>query len=409
MASLSPPNAGLNFSAYTQANGAASTGMSVETFNTYIPPYLFAAALRALVAFVMNQFGPQPFVETPAARGTLYGSPTGNDANPGTLASPKTLRGAITAAAAGDVVFLRGGTYSITGNLIISNIGTLADPIIIESYPGELAIWDGSAEAEGSWAERWVTGNFLRIRNIEVRGFPRTGLTVEGSDNIFDGLHVHDNRSSGLYIYSGAGPGTDETKGSRNIIRNCVVHDNSDAGLFDDGYANGNNADGISINSGADNIIEHNLVYLNSDDGIDAWDAIRTYIGDNIIYSNGIAAGDGSGIKGGGAARSDGSLIERNLVYSNTAIGLDANSGTGQTWRNNTTWNNGVSRRFVVDTIAQDNISPEATVWGVTGVETGNSWNIGGTVTFISTDPGSPDFLKPVAAGAYVGIGAHAL
>lgn len=64
--------------------------------------------------------------------------------------------------------------------------------------------------------------------------------------------------------------------------------------------------------------------------------------------------------------------------------------------------------RFSADTIATDNLSTETTAWGVASVDTNNSWDIGGTVTYISTNPVSVDFLKPVA-GAYDDIGAHAV
>lgn len=354
-------------------------------------------------------FGPETFVETPSASGTLYASPSGNDANPGTFASPKTWTGAITAAAAGDVVFLRGGTYTVTAAYNINKVGTLADPIIIESYPGELAILDASALSYSNNVYIALTGAFVYLRNIEIYGMPRKGLDILGVDNVIDTVHVHHCGLSGISVYSAEG--VDDTKGSRNTIRNCTTNNNYDNSAVSP-YASGNNADGISIHSGIDNRIEHCLVYENSDDGIDVWKGRDTYIGYNIVHSNGYDTGDGSGIKGGGASPSTGGIIEHNLVYSNAVIGLDSNGGAGQTFRNNTTWDNGagggVRTRFSADTIATDNLSTETTAWGVASVDTNNSWDIGGTVTYISTNPVSSDFLKPVA-GAYDDIGAHAL
>lgn len=67
--------------------------------------------------------------------GTWYVSPSGNDNNPGTLASPfKTLPAAIEAANPGDDILLRGGNY--TSQEIRVNKNNLH----IKSYPGEWAI-----------------------------------------------------------------------------------------------------------------------------------------------------------------------------------------------------------------------------------------------------------------------------
>ena len=54
-----------------------------------------------------------------------YVSPTGSDSNPGTQASPfATVQKGANAASAGDTVWLRAGTYSITSQLSLSKSGT---------------------------------------------------------------------------------------------------------------------------------------------------------------------------------------------------------------------------------------------------------------------------------------------
>ena len=56
-----------------------------------------------------------------AVAGTLYVTPAGSDANPGTLAAPFATPGkALALAAAGDTILLRAGTYTITRTLSTS-------------------------------------------------------------------------------------------------------------------------------------------------------------------------------------------------------------------------------------------------------------------------------------------------
>lgn len=349
--------------------------------------------------------GPQSPTQTNIAKGTLFTKPNGNGTTC-SQAAPCSIWTAAGKAKSGDVVFLRGGTYQVTSNLLLENTGTAAAPVIYESYPGELAIFDGSTLTKGTQVRISVNGKFIKLRNVEVRNMPMQGVQILGTDNVIDNVHSHHNGLSGIQIYSSESPAADETKGSRNTIRNCITHDNSGAGIFDIIYDDGGNSDGIGISSGADNRVENNLVYRNSDDGIDAWRSVRTYIAYNIVHSNGIASGNGSGIKGGGGSPSRDTLVEFNLVHSNKKVGFDSNTGTNVTFRNNTAWNNAISRRFMSDTIAKDNISPETERWGVTGIEDNNSWQRSGTVTFISTDPSSPSFLVSEAGSGFDDIGA---
>src|SRR5215204_1000584 len=84
-------------------------------------------SVRAAAAFLL--------LSTPAFANTLYVAPSGNDGNPGTLNAPlATPERALSVAAAGDAVVLRGGTYTITRSLQIRQPG-----LTLASYPGERA------------------------------------------------------------------------------------------------------------------------------------------------------------------------------------------------------------------------------------------------------------------------------
>jgi hypothetical protein len=71
---------------------------------------------------------------------TYYVSPSGSDSNPGTIGQPFfTLNKAWSVVSAGDIVYMRGGTYHYgkTGTTLESKSGTSGNYITIENYPGE--------------------------------------------------------------------------------------------------------------------------------------------------------------------------------------------------------------------------------------------------------------------------------
>lgn len=349
--------------------------------------------------------GPKPIVTTDIAKGTLFASPNGSGTTCSLLA-PCDIWTVVDKARGGDVVFLRGGTYPVSVNLTFDNVGSAAAPIIYESYPGESAVFDGIQHAKGTNIVIKVSGKFIALRNFEVKNMPMQGFWITGTDNVFDSLHVHHNGLSGIQVYSPYDDFPYNTFGSRNTIKNCVVHDNFDEGFISSaGFANGGNADGISISSGTDNSVENNLVYHNSDDGIDAWRSTNTYIGYNISTANGVADGNGNGIKAGGASPSKGTVVEHNLSYSNLSSGIDYNLCVAARFSNNTTWNNLRSYVLGSDTVASNNIGSEAARSG-TGVATNNSWQRAGSLKFMSTDDKSAKFLMPESGGGFDDIGA---
>lgn len=102
-----------------------------------------------------------PVTDYAIPAGAIFVSPSGNNANPGTEASPKrTVFGAGGAyaalPAAGGTVVLRGGTYE-EGNTSGGNWLTKTKPLTIQAYPGEQPWFDGSVvvsgwQGSGPWA-----------------------------------------------------------------------------------------------------------------------------------------------------------------------------------------------------------------------------------------------------------------
>jgi hypothetical protein len=145
----------------------------------------------------------------PAANCTIWVAPNGNAGNTGTTrTSPWTLAKAGTSAGPGAVVCLMAGTYS-GGNIFSAN-GTAAQPITVQSAPGEWAVLDqpngigGDASVGGTAIDRgddplWVEGSYVTIRDLEImisnpnrRACRRIGLGLMGTGTKAINLVVHD-------------------------------------------------------------------------------------------------------------------------------------------------------------------------------------------------------------------------
>jgi len=360
--------------------------------------------------------GPQPVSSTPLSQGTRFASPSGSGTSC-TQTSPCTMNTAISGARAGDVVFLRGGTYSLSSAFRVQVSGTSSNPLIIESYPGERAVIDGNYIDETRFS---ILSNYVHLRNLDVTRMTRSGgVYVGGNYNLMEGVHAYNNRASGFMISHMSYPleGSQQPyyvdKGSYNIIRNCIAHSNSDV----DTSAAGGNADGISVPSGEGNVVMNCLVYNNSDDGIDTWRSINTLVAFNIVHSNGYGpSGNGMGVKAGGPWPSNGTIVMHTISYNNKNVGFTQNSGAGVKFYYVTSYNNGRSfwtetdsnkpRDAIIEKSIAAGLGTTQSFGGGTMID--NSWQRSGTVSFISTNPSSPDFLRPTATGGFADIGAYA-
>ena len=378
---------------------------------------------QSIAPLELPTIGAEPVQSTAIEQGTLFASPDGsmNDCSQGT---PCSVHTAFAQLVPGDILFLRGGTYDITNSLSPGSSGLAENPITIESYPGELAILAGhysSADDVTNDPNGRTSGirlgsghSYIFVRNIEVKHMGWAGISVHGSHNIVEGCHTHNNLISGIALYGGEWHEDHENyqipyPHGYNIIRNNVSNENSDVGL----PANGGNSDGIAISSGRYNTITHNTVFANSDDGIDTWRSNDSFVGFNLVYDNGRGGGDGNGIKAGGNLNPDATnglrtVVKHNIVYDNKRRGLDYNSGHDVVFQYNTSFRNesvGVAAgnsTQVEYNIGSDNGSQNS------ALGSNNSWNIQENITFLSTDPGSDDFLKPEPGSPFANRGAYA-
>lgn len=321
---------------------------------------------------------------------------------------------------AGDVVFFRGGVYDLTNipnNQIKLEGGSEGNQTVYESYPTELAIFDGSNLNNHHQSSIFIR-DYTTLRRVEVRNMSGAGVKIRGNHNSIEGVKTHHNLSSGIHIFSRHGYQVRDDGGSYNIIKNCVSHHNSDAHLSSEG----NGADGISISSGMNNHIINTTVYSNSDDGIDTWKSINSLVEYCMSYDNGKGKqGNGIGFKLGGdmnlsSELGKGNVAQFNIAYNNRNSGFSANSGKEIIQKNNTSYNNG---QYGIVCIRDKNalISHNITYKNKKGdfyqsktLKEKNSWQIKQVTDddFISLDSNSKDFLKPTATSELLKIGAYA-
>src|SRR5262245_33450816 len=352
-----------------------------------------------------------------------YVAPTGgSDTNAGTMAAPfATMQKAVNTAVAGDTVWIRGGTYRITtpatsGAGVNFNKSGTSDTNRIKywAYPGEVPVFDFSnltISTTGYTNGFNVTGSWLHLKGLEVANVPmnmysNNGISVNNAhDDIFESLNLHHNSGTAIFIGNGTGG---------HLVLNSDSHDNYDP---NSNQGNGQNADGFGVHyqtSGNRTIIRGCRAWWNSDDG---YDLINHDVSVTVEYSwamgNGYANygttnppdGNGNGFKMGSSDRMVRHLVQGNVAWKNKASGFYANhSSGGNTWYNNTSFNNGTQYNMLASPpgdpnttiiltgslvhIMRNNIGMPNRNSNMTGVDTMfNTWDLGIT-------PANADFLS---------------
>lgn len=356
-----------------------------------------AAALIALAAAVTTG---QPAQAAPAA---LYVATGGSDANAGTQSAPlATIAKAVSLVTAGGQIIVRGGTYALTSNIQITTSGTAAAPIALTAYPGEQPVIDAEAldytpGAVGSTipaAQRGaihMEASYWRVSGLEIVHGPYGVYCANCNNNTFERLSTHDNYETGFQL---------QNNSANNLIVNLDSYNNRDP------RKNGESADGLGIKEGGGtgNVVRGARLWNNVDDGFDAWAFTSPItIESSIAYGNGYNrwdipdfSGDGNGFKLGGSSGTGPAAahaVSNSMAFNNAAHGFTDNGNTGAiTIARSTAYQNvktgfdmdGGSTSTLTANLALGNQTPVA-LGSSTG--SGNSWDLGGTWTVISTDP----------------------
>lgn len=251
----------------------------------------------------------------------FYVAPAGHDQAAGTRDAPfATLQRAQAAAAPGDTVLVRGGTYALREDQIahrerifayvtlLDKSGEPGRPITYQAFPGERPVFDLSAvKPAGHRVHAFrVTGSWLHLRGLEVIGVQVTitghtqsiGFDNQGSHNRYEQLSVHDGMAIGFWIGNG----------SDNLVLNCDAYRNHDSVS---GNRRGGNTDGFGYHGpkgSVNNVFRGCRAWFNSDDGFDFINSGEAAVAENCwAFYNGFTPdftplADGNGFKAGGHA-----------------------------------------------------------------------------------------------------------
>ena len=317
----------------------------------------------------------------------IYVAPRGDDANSGASDSPfASVQRAQKAAAPGDTVWIRGGTYVISEALIaetrrgqahvtlLDKSGTAERPIRYWAYRDEQPVFDFSAVKPPSLRVTafYVKGSWIHVRGLSVIGVQVTitGHTQsicfdnEGNNNVFEQLSMHDGQAIGFWL----------GHGSDNLVLNCDAYKNHDYTSEDH---RGGNVDGFGFHvprGSVNNVFRGCRAWLNSDDGFDCINTAEAVLFDNCwAFYNGFdekftSLGDGNGFKAGGYARTPSAnlpnpiprhVVRNCVAVRNKASGFYANHQPGGIdWLNNTAYRNKINFNMLGRNIADVNDVP---------------------------------------------------
>jgi hypothetical protein len=236
-----------------------------------------------IIAIVLNAF--------PAFAGTYYVSNTGSGTTCSS-GSPCALSYANTNAVAGDIWYLKGGTYSLTGNGIDpDNNGTNASTMITyASATGETPIL---TKASGTVYAIELSGvKFIKVSGITVNNVDRWANLTNGSNhNEITGCTFENDLSflgtTGIWIQGGT---------NQNWVTHNWIHGNALSNLHRDGNCTDDGSDMVKIGAAYGtfsgnplpgdnyNTVENNVITYNSHAGLDNY-AMYTVIKNNVWHN----------------------------------------------------------------------------------------------------------------------------
>ena len=327
-----------------------------------------------------------------------FAAPNGSPSAPGTLAEPTSLENALSRAAAGRAIYLRGGKYALGSTLRLDKTGTEAARIQLRAYPedSERPLLDFSSMSEGSSNRGLIlSGDYWHVYGVDVFAAGDNGMFVSGSHNIIEHSSFFECADTGLQLGGGA---------SDNLILNCDSYFNADSSL--------ENADGFAakLDVGTGNRFVGCRAWNNLDDGWDGYlrpanDVTTSHencwaIDNGKLKDGSVGAGDGNGFKTGGSDDKD---LRHNAVYTrciatgNVHDGFDHNSNRGTvTILNSAAHDNGANINFGTSNVAASLTIKNTISLGTRGDQsatttdiTNNSWQGGSNAMagdFVSID-----------------------
>jgi Pel9A-like, right handed beta helix region/Protein of unknown function (DUF1565) len=371
--------------------------MSQGLLGRHLRPAAIAVGVTALAAAASLVSAPAE-----AAAATLYVATNGSDTNAGTLTAPLlTIQRAVSLVSPGGTIAVRGGTYPLTTNITITKSGTSGAPLALTNYQGEPVVIDaealpytpgavGSTIPSGQRGAIHMEASYWRLTGLEIEHGPYAIYCNNCNNNIFDRLVTHDNYETGLQLQGSS---------ANNLIQNLDSYNNRDP------RKNGESADGLGVKEGGGfgNVIRGARLWNNVDDGLDLWSFTSPVtIQNTIAYGNGYNrwnipnfSGDGNGFKLGGSSGTGPAAnhsVSNSMSWGNAAHGFTDNGNIGTITVQRCTAYQNAKTGFDFDGGSTSRLTANLAVGNATAVTlgsstaSGNSWNIGGTWTLLSTD-----------------------
>ena len=359
---------------------------------------------------------------------TYYVSPSGNDVSGnGTINSPWfTLNKAWSYVSAGDMIYMRGGTYNYTGTNKLSNrSGTSGNLISILAYPGESPIM---SYADITNPTNQYTGiylynsNYIYIKGIRITSimqptYPTAiaqyGFVPENASNCkFELIETDHIGGWGIMVANGC---------SNDYFLNCDSHHNadpnSDPNVIGAPYGGSDGLESASTESTTNITVDGCRFWGNSDDGVDLRRARGVwYIKNCWSFHNGYRedqitpGGNGEGFKCGGPDPPATTNILRTLTnclsFNNLSAGISPEPDSpdnyfGMACYNCTAYNNdtGLGFNYANVNIVRNVVSYHSAtteMWTNWGENTTHSNNLlsGNAYTDISLTLTDADFLS---------------
>ena len=349
-----------------------------------------------------------------------YVATNGNDNNPGTLALPwATWQKGFNSISAGDILYIRGGTYT-PGGFADDNMfcavavdgkkGTSANMFNVSAYPGENPVLDCRNLTSASYERMGVllyNCDYWHLSGLEITRCDQlsTGARYGGQGLML--MNSNYNKIERTSAHHNGGPGLG-MRGNceENLFLNCDAYSNWDA------YSDlpGDNADGfdvgfITYRAGNDrkNYFEGCRAWMNGDDGFDmyqmsgyhgtyyftnCWAWKQGYTPDGVTQG-----GNGCGFKyGDDNAYSADAQIRRSthncIAYANRTRGFSQETANDvMEFYNNISYNNGLQGfSFVTYNLAdvlRNNISYKngGDIFASNQIHDHNSWDSNVTVS----------------------------